>query len=136
MTEPRWASQRALESLHSVSAAAFGGPAGVRDKGLLESAVAAPRNRFLHDPEADLAALAAAYGFALARNHPFVDGNKRISLLAIGLFLKLNDFTLAVEQVDAFNVIMRLAAGQLPEDELASWIRQHVSKQSRIDSKA
>lgn len=130
MIEPRWVIQRALEALHSISAATFGGSASLRDQGLLESALAAPRNRYVYDPQVDLPAFAACYGFALAQNHPFADGNKRIALLAIGLFLNLNGFRLVADQVDAINTFMLLAAGRLSEDELASWIRERVRAQT------
>ena len=125
MTEPRWINRRALLFLHSASLAAHGGATGIRDDGLLDSALARPRNRFLYEPEVDLATLAACYGFGIAKNHPFVDGNKRAAFHAIGLFLAINGLRLAAEQVDAIQTILKLAASQLSEEELAIWIRTH-----------
>jgi death on curing protein len=125
MTEPRWISRQALVFLHSESLAAHGGAGGLRDEGLLDSALARPRNRFLYEPEADLPGLAASYGFGLAKNHPFVDGNKRAAFHAVGLFLAINGLRLTADQVDAIHTIMKLAASQLSEEELAAWIRVH-----------
>lgn len=85
--EPRWISKKALLLLHEESLAIFGGPPGVRDEGLLDSALARPKNTFAYRPESTVADLAASYGFGLVKNHAFVDGNKRAGFLAIGLFL-------------------------------------------------
>lgn len=123
MTEPRWISKRALLLLHSASLAAFGGSAGIRDEALLDSALARARNRFLYEPAADIAELAACYGFGLAKNHPFVDGNKRAALHAIGVFLAINNYELVTPQSEAIQAILGLAAGDVSEPELATWIR-------------
>ena len=128
MKEPRWISLRALFALHSESLAEFGGPAGVRDYGLLESAMARPRNQFEYEKRRDLAALAAAYGFGLSSNHPFVDGNKRTAFLAVYLFLELNGYELQAEQADAVQTFLALAAGKLTEQALADWIRTKSTK--------
>jgi death-on-curing protein len=125
MTEPRWIDRRALLFLHAASLAAHGGAGGIRDEGLLASALTRPRNRFLYEPEADLATLAASYGFGLAKNHPFMDGNKRAAFHGIGLFLAVNGRRLTADQVNAIQTILKLAAGQLTEEELAVWIRTH-----------
>ncbi len=130
MKEPRWISRRGLLLLHTESLAQFGGLAGVRDENLLESALARPRNRFLYDPQADLAAIAAAYGFGLVRNHPFHDGNKRTGFQAVGLFLSKNGHRLVAEQPDAIQTILRLATGALTEEEFAVWIRAHTQKRA------
>ena len=126
MKQPRWINRRALLYLHSASLATHGGAPGIRDEGLLDSALARPINRFLYSPNADLAELAAAYGFGLAKNHPFVDGNKRAAFHAVGLFLLINRYELIAEQLDAIQSILRLAAGELSEEELAAWIRQNM----------
>ncbi len=124
--QPRWIDKRALVQLHAESLATFGGAVGLRDEGLLDSALARPLNQWLHDKSLDLASLAAAYGFGIARNHPFVDGNKRSALMAIGLFLSINGKRLRADQVDTIHVIMSLAAGALEEPALAEWIRKHA----------
>ena len=123
---PRWIDQRALLLLHSETLAEHGGLAGVRDHGLLESALARPQHLHAYEPQTELAALTAAYGFGLARNHPFFDGNKRAAFLAIGLFLRINDQELIADPVEAIAVILKLADGSLSEVQLAEWIRQNV----------
>ena len=123
MTEPRWISKQALLLLHGASLAAFGGSSGIRDEALLDSALARARNRFLYEPAADMAELAACYGFGIAKNHPFVDGNKRAALHAIGVFLRINNYELVASQAEAIQAILSLAAGEVSEVELATWIR-------------
>jgi death on curing protein len=124
--EPRWIDKRALLLLHEESLAMFGGARGLRDEGLLDSALARPVNQYLYDKTKDVAALAAAYGYGIAKNHAFVDGNKRAAFLSIGLLLGLNGKRLRVDQVDAIQTILALAAGTLDEHSLASWIRNHA----------
>jgi death-on-curing protein len=126
--EPRWLDQRALLFLQEESLATFGGASGVRDQGLLESALARPVNKFLHDNSVDLAELAAAYGYGLCRNHAFVDGNKRVAFLAVGLFLAINGKRLAATNVEAIRITIALAAGEVDEPQLADWIRSHMRK--------
>lgn len=123
MTEPRWISKQALLLLHGASLAAFGGSSGIRDEALLDSALARARNRFLYEPAADMAELAACYGFGIAKNHPFVDGNKRAALHAIGVFLRINNYELVASQAEVIQAILSLAAGEVSEVELATWIR-------------
>lgn len=125
MKEPRWIDRRAILHLHSASLAEFGGLVGIRDEALLDSALERPRHRFVYESEADIFALAAAYGFGLAKNHAFHDGNKRIAFLSIGLFLSLNGYKLVVDQVDGIRTIMSLAASNLQEAALAAWIRKN-----------
>lgn len=122
----QWIDQRALLLLHSETLAEHGGLAGVRDSGLLESALARPQHLHAYKPKSDLADLAAAYGFGLARNHPFIDGNKRAAFLAIGLFLQINDQELIADPVEAIAVILKLAEGNLSEKDLAEWIRKNT----------
>jgi death-on-curing protein len=124
--EPRWISREGLVRGHLQGLQMFGGPEGLRDDNMLESALARPINQFHYDNEIDIAHLAAAYGFGIARNHPFVDGNKRAAFLAIGLFLGKNGHSLEADQADATMTILALAAGKLSEDELAAWIRNHM----------
>jgi death on curing protein len=125
---PWWIEPRALLLLHSETLAEHGGLAGVRDHGLLESALARPIHLHTYEPKSDLARLAAAYGFGLARNHPFNDGNKRAAFLAIGLFLEINGLEFTPDAVEAIAVILRLAEGRLSEMELAEWIRTNIRK--------
>ena len=120
----RWIDRRALELLHDESLAEHGGAAGLRDDGLLESALARPLNLAAHG-EPDVHALAAAYGVGLAKNHPFVDGNKRAAFLAVGLFLALNRWRLTAPQADATLTMLAVASGQMDEDTFARWLRQH-----------
>jgi len=127
MTEPEWLEVNIVLDVHAEQLALFGGADGIRDIGLLESALARPLNKFGYG-ESDLAALAAAYGFGLARNHPFVDGNKRAAFGSIIVFLGLNgiDFDVAPEQATA--MILGLAAGEVSEESLARWIRDNWPK--------
>ena len=120
----RWIDRRALELLHDESLAEHGGAAGLRDEGLLESALARPLNLAAYR-EPDVHALAAAYGVGLAKNHPFVDGNKRAAFLAVGLFLALNRWRLTAPQADATLTMLAVASGQMDEDTFARWLRQH-----------
>jgi death on curing protein len=124
---PRWIDPRALLLLHNGTLAEHGGLVGVRDHGLLESALARPRNLHAYEPKSDLARLAAAYAFGVARNHPFNDGDKRAAFLTIGLFLKINGRELIVDPVEAIAVILGLAEGSLSQPELAEWIRKNSS---------
>ena len=125
----RVVSRRALELLHDESLAEHGGRPGLRDEGLLESALARP-HQLLAYGQPDLAALAAAYAFGLARNHAFVDGNKRAAFLATGLFLALNGHRLLTSQADATLTMLALAAGDLTEDEFAQWLREHIQRRA------
>ncbi|MBN2691660.1 MAG: type II toxin-antitoxin system death-on-curing family toxin [Burkholderiaceae bacterium] len=117
--------RRALLLLHDESLAEHGGAPGLRDEGLLDSALARPLNLVAYG-EPDLAALAAAYGVGLAKNHAFVDGNKRAAFLAVGLFLALNGQRLAATQADATLTMLSVASGDLSEDAFAAWIRAHL----------
>ena len=122
----RWISKPALLLLHAESLAEHGGSPGLRDEGLLDSALARPQNLLAYG-EPDAAALASAYGRGVARNHPFIDGNKRAALLCIGLFLHLNGWRLTASQADTTRTMLALAAGELPEDALADWLRRHAA---------
>lgn len=109
--------------LHAEGLALFGGAAGLRDAGLLESALARPENLHAYAGDADICRLAAAYAAGIARNHPFVDGNKRAAFAAMGVFLKLNGLNLVAPQQVATAAMLDLAAGDLPEEALAAWLR-------------
>jgi death on curing protein len=118
----------ALLLLYAESIAEHGGLAGLRDEAGLDAALHRPRHVFTYRKSADLAALAAAYGYGIVRNHPFHDGNKRAGFLAIGLFLDINGYLLEADPAEAVAVIMALAAGDLKEVQLARWIRQHMQR--------
>ena len=126
MTEPVWLTAELVTAIQEEQLSQFGGAAGLRDPGLLDSALDRPRNKFAYG-ETKLTALAAAYAFGSARNHPFVDGNKRTALLSIYTFLGLNGFVLTAAEPEAVVMILELAAGNLSETELAAWIETHVS---------
>lgn len=125
----RWLDKRALLLLHGESLAEHGGLAGLRDEGLLDSALARPLNLAAYGMP-DIADLAAAYGVGLAKNHPFVDGNKRAAFLAIGLFLALNGSRLTADQVSATRTMLAVAAGDMDEPALAAWLRENMAKRA------
>jgi death-on-curing protein len=125
--EPEWLSRALILAIHDEQLAEHGGGAGVRDEGLLESALARPRNRFEYDRKADLPMLAAAYAFGIAKNHPFIDGNKRTAFVAGELFLDVNGLTLAASDEDCVITMLRLAGGEIDEDTFAQWLRANVT---------
>lgn len=124
MTEPRWITKAQIVRIHAEQLAAFGGPDGLRDEGMLESALGRPRNKWAFG-ERDFAVLAVAYAFGLARNHPFVDGNKRAAFMAMMTFLRKNGIGFAPDAAEATVAIIDLAAGEIDEDGLARWIRDN-----------
>jgi len=109
--------------VHQMLVAEHGGIPGIRDQALLDSALARPQQKATYESDTDIFELAAAYSYGLARNHPFVDGNKRIALTIAAVFLELNGFTLNAPEAEAVIMYQRLAAGELEEDELAEWLR-------------
>lgn len=125
MKEPEWLDINIVLDFHAEQLALFGGADGIRDRGLLESALARPVNKFAYG-EPDLAVLAAVYGFGIAKNHPFVDGNKRTALASMIVFLGLNEFDLDAPQEATTAVILSLAAGEITEEVLARWIAAHI----------
>jgi death-on-curing protein len=127
MTEPEWLDLDIVLDVHAEQLALFGGADGVRDTGLIESALGRPRHKFAYG-ESDLAALAAAYAFGIARNHPFVDGNKRAAFASMIIFLGLNGIDFDVPPPEATAMIMALAAGEVSEESLARWIRDNWPK--------
>jgi len=131
---PRWVTRLVVEAVHTDQIREHGGRAGLRDEGSLESALARPRQRLAHEPSADLAGLAAAYGFGLARNHPFVDGNKRVAFLAMAVFLGLNGAAIECPEVEVVTIMLALAAGELSEDELADWLRPRMVERAKGQS--
>jgi death-on-curing protein len=123
---PAWVNLQALLLLHAETLAEHGGLEGIRDQGLLESALARPQNLFAYENISDNARLAAAYATAIARNHPFADGNKRAAFLAAGLFLALNGRRLVADKADATRAMLATAAGTLPEPDLAAWFAANM----------
>jgi death on curing protein len=128
MNRLNWLDREIVLAIHEEQLAQHGGGVGIRDEGLLDSALARPQNLAAYNPEADLAALAAAYAFGIARNHPFIDGNKRTAYVAMELFLIDHGMRLEAEDGDAVLTFLALAAGDLPEDALADWIRSNATK--------
>ncbi len=122
----RWVDKRVLVLLHDESLAEHGGASGLRDEGLLDSALARAQNRAAYG-EPDHAELAAAYAAGLAQNHPFVDGNKRAAFLGAGLFLAHNGYRLTATQAEATIAMFGLASGSIGEPEFAEWVRAHSS---------
>jgi len=126
MKEPLWLDVDIVLDIHSEQLALFGGPEGVRDLGLLESALARPLNHLAYG-ETGLAALAGAYAFGFARNHPFVDGNKGAAFAAFIVFLGLNGIDFKVPPAEATAIFLALAAGELDEVALTHWTKGHLS---------
>ena len=127
MTTWRWIDRAVLIAIHDMQLAEHGGGAGLRDGNLLESALAKPENLAAYgDPDA--AALAAAYGYGISRNHAFIDGNKRTALVAAELFLQLNGWRLVVDDADCVLTMLAVATGDITEDAFADWLRLHAHK--------
>jgi death on curing protein len=124
---PKWLTYDQIVAVHSRQLRRFGGAAGMRDDGLLRSAIERPINKW-HYEQAELPELAAAYAFGLAKNHAFVDGNKRIAFMSMMLFLRRNAVRFAPVQAHATKIIMSLAAGEVSEESLARWIRDNWPK--------
>lgn len=122
-----WLTSELVQAIHARQLRLFGGPTGLRDEGALESALGRPVNRAAYG-EPDLAELAAAYAFGIAKNHPFVDGNKRASLLALVTFLGLNNIEFVADEAQAVVMIRSLAAGEIDEAGLTRWIRDNWPK--------
>lgn len=130
MSEPIWLEVDEVIDMHAEQLAIFGGPEGVRDRGLLESAVLRPVNQW-HYGQTDMAALAAPYAFGLARNHAFVDGNKRIAFHAMMVFLRGNGIEFAPDPAHATSIILSLAAGEVSAESLTRWIRDNWPPEPR-----
>jgi death-on-curing protein len=127
MPEPRWLPIELVEAIHDRQIAEHGGGAGTRDRTLLESALARPLQLHAYGgDEVDEPALAAAYGFGIARNHPFADGNKPTAYVAMRLFLRINGWDLVAEPSERYRIMIQLAAGEVSEDELVAWLRANT----------
>lgn len=124
MNEPVWLILEAVYAIHKAQIAEHGGSDGARDDGLLLSALARPVNLFAYGENVDYAALAASSAFGIAKNHPFIDGNKRTALVAMRTFLAMNDCNFVASSDEKYTMILRLAEGDLDEAELGEWIRK------------
>jgi death-on-curing protein len=124
--EPRWLNRTVVDAIHADQLRQHGGLAGIRDENALESALARPKQKWSYSDDRDLATLAAAYGFGLARNHPYRDGNKRIAFLALATFLGMNGSEVNATDAEVVTTMVSLAEGKLTERQLAGWIRDHV----------
>lgn len=134
MAEPRWLSRLVVDAVHHDSLTTHGGLAGVRDEGLLESALARPQQMHAYAETTDIAALAAAYAYGLARNHPYHDGNKRIAFMTMAVFAELNGHEFEASEADVVETMLRLAAGELEEDALTEWLRERLVGTADRDS--
>jgi death-on-curing protein len=129
--EPYWLSRIVVDAIHTDQLREHGGLLGIRDENILESALARPKQKWQHAPDADLPMLAAAYAFGLVRNHPYRDGNKRIGFLAMVTFLGLNGHIFAATDAEVVAEMLSLAGGTISEETLAEWIHQHSVKRRR-----
>jgi death on curing protein len=125
--KPEWVTLPVELAIHDEQLTIHGGSSGLRDPALLESALSRPVNKWSYE-KAKLPELAAAYAYGIARNHPFVDGNKRTALLTLYTFLGLNGIDFVVSEADAATIILSLAAGEVSEESLARWIRDNWRK--------
>jgi death on curing protein len=128
MIEPEWILEQTALAYHADQLAQHGGGEGVRDIGLLQSALVRPQNAFHYNRIMSLTELAACYGFGIAKNHPFVDGNKRTAYLVTRAFLILNGYDIDASQEEKYFTFYNLAAGKLTEEELAAWLKSKVYK--------
>ena len=124
MIEPRWVLEDVTLAVHQMLLAEHGGSPGIRDKSLLDSALARPKQRLTYEPDSTLFELAASYSFGIAKNHPFIDGNKRVALAVGAVFLELNGFELDAPEPEAVIMFEQLAAGNIAEAELADWFEK------------
>lgn len=130
MTAPKWVTASIATAIHDEAIYEFGGLAGVRDSGLLQSALDRPRNLFAHEPGSSIFELAAALCVGIAKNHPFHDGNKRTALLATRAFLYLNGQELEPTQADEVSTLVAVADGSLDERRLAEWLKRNSSRRA------
>ena len=130
MTEPLWLTRKWLDAIHFQQLKRFGGLYGVRDAGALESALARPINQWAYEQTNEIAHLAAAYGYGVARSHGYSDGNKRVAFMAMTVFLDLNGWNLEAPEADVVSVMLAVAAGELSESALGSWLQSHIEPAS------
>jgi len=126
----RWITKDEIIEIHSMQIDRYGGLSGIRDEGLLESALARPVNLANYEEIDDPVRLAAAYAFGIARNHPFTDGNKRTAFVAAALFLRISGMRIRTSQRDVIDTVLALAAGTLSETEFADWLRTNTASKN------
>ncbi len=124
--EPTWIDRAIAEALHHEQLREHGGQHGIRDENMLESALARPQQKWAYAPECDTSDLAAAYAFGIAKNHPFLDGNKRTAFMVAYTFLGVNRLALRASQKEVVLAMLAVAAGEMPEADLARWIRSNI----------
>jgi death-on-curing protein len=124
----KWVLGSVVLAVHEAQLSEHGGRTGIRDEGALRSALVRPENRLAYGEDADAAELAAAYGFGIARSHPFVDGNKRAALVTMELFLEINGWELNVDDASCIATMEAVAAGTITEAQFATWVRSHIEK--------
>ncbi len=127
MENPRWLLPKTVAAIHDLQIKEHGGSTGIRDERLLESALARPENLFAYGNNPSLSELAAAYGYGIAKNHPFVDGNKRVAWVAMRTFLRINGVDVSASREEKYLVMYGVAAGSISEEELAGWLASHTS---------
>jgi death on curing protein len=125
--EPLWLDRLVVDAIRFDQLREHGGLGGIRDENALESALARPKHQWHYEPKSDVPTAAAAYGWGLARSHPYRDGNKRVAFLAMATFLELNGWLLGATEPEVVQVMLAVAAGQCSEPELADWIRAHAA---------
>src|SRR5580693_7553237 len=125
----QWVADSVVRAIHEAQLAEHGGITGIRDEGLLSSALARPQNLEAYGEEVDASALAAAYAFGIARNHPFLDGNKRTAFVVMELFLNLNGWVLNAADAECISTMLALAAGDLSEKALVAWLGSHIARE-------
>jgi death on curing protein len=126
LNEPRWVLKRTVLAIHNLQLAEHGGAVGIREEGLLDSALSKPHHVFAYLEDADIFRLAASYAFGIARNHPFTDANKRTALAVSITFLDLNGWDISASKEEVYFTFLHLADGTLSEEELAEWFRSHA----------
>jgi death-on-curing protein len=126
MPEPVWLREELILFIHRRQILQHGGSLGLRDRGLLEASLARPRQVYAYGQNVDIARLAAAYAWAIVRNHPFVDGNKRVALVACRVFLRLNGYDLFASAKEKYGIFMDIASGKVSEEQLTDWIRRRL----------
>jgi death-on-curing protein len=126
MKKPVWLTKQIIEAIHNSQIREHGGQYGIRDKNLLESALARPMNRWIYEQESDIITLAAAYGYGLTKNHSFIDGNKRVAFMAMYTFLGINGYEIDATEPEVVYLMLGMADGSISEEQLIRWLRMHV----------
>jgi death on curing protein len=128
MKKPHWILPEIIHAIHDEQLSAHGGSDGIRDLGLIESALTRPQNLYAYGKSVTIPQLAAAYCYGLAKNHGFVDGNKRVAAVACELFLNLNSYRLTADDAEMVGTILSVAEGSMTEEALARWVREHAER--------